>query len=271
MKKVILGLALCFYCGHYGYGVDTAPLQQAKCKDFLDTCSHEWQQQFLDTIIKPYSTLGGGGCFWYADNGINDVCEYYRFYSVLSAVKLLHTTCEEGKITDTDYEEIVKDILDYIRTHSFHIANDAENDKLEIAGSMLYTTLTLPKEEFCTITHTVLEIVEFIMQIDKTAYAALDCYLLRHGASRLCLEDHWFMDSWDEATWEREFWAKPEGVSEEKLAATRAAFDENTQRIADLLEPRLWVLQRLSQKREENAKSIDLSARRSLLQTYRDF
>jgi hypothetical protein len=285
MKKIILSLALCFYCGHYGYGVETAPLQQAKCKDFLDKCSQEWQQQFMDAL-RQYSTLNGNdkNCILNnADRYIDRVCEYYRFYSVLSTVKMLHTACEEGKVTDEGYEEIAEGIRHYMRTHPFPMADDTEQDKLEIAGSVLYTTLTLQKEEFVEIMRAVPEIVEFIMQIDKTAYIPLNYYLIRHEALYLSeLDDPLEIAAFDEAAWEREL-AKihmdiPEDEAAhipkyelEKIVAIKAAFDENTRRITDFLEPRLGVLQRLSQKREENSKGGNVYSRMTYMRTYRDY
>jgi hypothetical protein len=264
MKKVILGLALCFYCGHYGYGVETAPLQQAKCKDFLRKCSREAQQQFTDTL-QQYSTLHNyekAGILNNAGSGIDRVCEYYRFYFVLSTAKTLHTKCEEGQITDADYENTAEGIRDYMRIHSFPMASNDEQEKLEIAGSVLYTTLTLQKEEFVEIMRAVPEIVEFIMQIDTTAYIPLVYYLLHHEASYLCS----FSDrDRDEAAWENDL-ATIQNISEynvrrnrsedqiKQITAINVAFNENTRRITAFCEPRLGVLQRLSQKREENLR-----------------
>jgi hypothetical protein len=182
MKKIILGLALCF-CGCQSYGSNVAI-----SSDFtLNESELAWQRQALD-LIGRYTTLSAAEKEEFLNDMFCSVEEFHLPLAIFPIVELL----SESKIVGADYEKISKVIRKalgrigmYAFLHAPILSTDILLSKLRFARNVLDVALSLPKEELKGLVSAFHDIVKYMLQKDDHMYQFIQSYLEEHGFQEL--------------------------------------------------------------------------------------
>jgi hypothetical protein len=184
MKRIILGLALCFCNGYGSYrdGIEDAAPWQGDLITFVTNYKtiNDGEKEELVRKIKH-----GAEC-----NGI--LGQPHTFVNILAAIQMACMMFQSKKITDENYEEISQVIKDVVmclkrvirQTASRGADSQYELGKCDHAASILRAELSFPKEDLFEMLQSVSDIVSFITQIGNGAYPAISHYFYENG---LCL------------------------------------------------------------------------------------